>query len=142
MKNESIIRVSDKYESNNEEINSENHSIKAVNNNTINESLNKSQTKPSNECNTSSGTERPVSQSSEDLELNKLKIELNSESCERYLALIKVIKEYSYNNCDLLSDYEWFHVIHYRMVEKGYKNFEPKNWKNCFNYFLDIYIKV
>ncbi|XP_054165566.1 uncharacterized protein LOC128963106 isoform X2 [Oppia nitens] len=66
--------------------------------------------------------------------------ELNNEIREKYSLFLDVIKDYSSNNCDLIVDFEWLHVIHQRMTSKGFKNYDPCVWEKCYKLYVDKYI--
>jgi hypothetical protein len=72
----------------------------------------------------------------------KLKLNLNFESYKRYSDMFEVIKSFSNNKCDLITDYEWLNIIPFKMRAFGYKSFGHKNWKNCFDYFMNCYLEV
>jgi len=141
VQNESLIRVSPKLLSNNSLIKSNDSIITSINSSNINS--NKSQTNPTIEPNTNTN-ERSVfgDKDYRDLELIKLKVNLSSECCDRYRKLFQIIKDVFDNNCDLITDYEWIHVIHNHMIQNESKQFEPKSWKNSFKQYLDLYLKV
>ncbi|CAG2176116.1 unnamed protein product, partial [Oppiella nova] len=45
---------------------------------------------------------------------------LNAPPIQMYTDLLTICMDYSQNNCDLITKYEWIHVIDKRMVAKGY----------------------
>ncbi|CAG2169630.1 unnamed protein product [Oppiella nova] len=51
--------------------------------------------------------------------------EMTNEIIQKYCIFLDLIKEYSRNNCDLITDFEWNHVIHKQMTSKGFKNYDP-----------------
>jgi hypothetical protein len=77
-----------------------------------------------------------------DPRLKKLKLYLSPDSHKQYSVLLTVINEVSSNNCNTLTDFEWFHVIPNRMRQFGYQSYEPNHFKFHFHYFLDLFFEV
>jgi hypothetical protein len=77
-----------------------------------------------------------------DPRLLKFKLDLKPESYNRFKHLLKVIKEFSNNDCNNIRDYDWIYLIPNRMSQIGYKNMDQNYWKNNFNNFMDLYIRV
>jgi len=77
-----------------------------------------------------------------DPRLKKLKLYLSPDSHKQYSVLLTVINEVSCNNCNTLTDFEWFHVIPNRMRQFGYESYERNHWKFHFHYFSDLFFEV
>ncbi len=77
-----------------------------------------------------------------DPRLKKLKLYLSPDSHKQYSVLLTVINEVSDNNCNTLTDFEWFHVIPNRMRQFGYESYERNHWKFHFHYFSDLFFEV
>ncbi len=77
-----------------------------------------------------------------DPRLLKLKLDLKPESYNRFKDLLKVIKQFSNNDCNNIRDYDWNYLIPNRMSQIGYKNVDQNYWRNNFNNFMDLYIRV
>jgi hypothetical protein len=77
-----------------------------------------------------------------DPRLKKLKLYLSPDSHKQYSVLLTVINEVSGNNCNTLTDFEWFHVIPNRMRQFGYQSYERNHWKFHFHYFSDLFFEV
>jgi hypothetical protein len=77
-----------------------------------------------------------------DPRLLKFKLDLKPDSYNRFKDLLKVIKEFSNNDCNNIRDYDWNYYISNRMSQIGYKNTDQNYWRNNFNNFMDLYIRV
>ncbi|CAG2112938.1 unnamed protein product, partial [Medioppia subpectinata] len=51
-------------------------------------------------------------------------------------------KDHSRNNCDLITDFEWTGVIHKQLTAKGFKNYDPKVWHNCYQTYVHKYVEA
>jgi hypothetical protein len=79
--------------------------------------------------------------------LLKFKLDLKPESYNRFKHLLKVIiklfiKQFSNNDCNNIRENDCNYLIPNRMSQIGYKNMDQNYWRNNFNNFMDLYIRV
>ncbi|CAG2164282.1 unnamed protein product [Oppiella nova] len=66
---------------------------------------------------------------------------LNARLIDIYTHMLYTCMQCSQNNCDLITEDEWIHVIEKHMTAKGYSSSEH-NWKLLYRTFTEHYIKA
>jgi len=70
-----------------------------------------------------------------DPRLLKFKLDLKPDSYNQFKDLLKVIKEFSNNDCNNIRDYDWNYSISNRMSQIGYKNMDQNYLRNYLFHF-------